>query len=93
MNRLAHIALLIAAATLAGCAASPTPSYDALFGVSVRQARTAMTLNPNAATSAPTLAGADGRTVHESNVRLLETFKSPPPVVNVININNSAGGR
>jgi hypothetical protein len=92
MNRLAHIAFLVAAATLAGCAASPTPSYDARFGQSVREARTAMTLNPNAA-SAPTLVGADGRTVHESNVRYLESFKSPPPVVNVININNSAGGR
>ena len=88
-----HLPFVLACALLAGCASS-TPNYDARFGDAVRQARQAQTLNPNAATTAVPIGGLDGRTAREAAERYHETFKSPPPVVNVINIggtSNSAG--
>lgn len=89
MNRRAQamthaIALALGAALLTGCAVSPTPRYDQLFGDAVREARERMTINPQAGGDA--LAGIDGHAAREAQLRYHETFKSPPPVVNVINI-------
>jgi hypothetical protein len=70
-------------AVLAGCAA--TPNYDARFGDAVRDARLAMRLNP--APSADR--GIDGQTAQDALTRYRESFKTPPPVVNVINIGGS----
>jgi hypothetical protein len=89
MNR---ILPLIAVIALAGCA-SPTPNYDARFGDAVRQARAAQTLNPNAGAAGPALSGMDGAAAHEAAGRYLDSFKAPPPVVNVINIGGAVGGR
>ena len=83
-----HLLFVLACALLAGCASS-TPNYDARFGDAVRQARQAQTLNPNAGTAAVPIGGFDGRTAREAAERYHETFKSPPPVVNVINIGGS----
>ena len=74
---------------LAGC--STTPQYDASFGDAVRQARTAMIINPNASSNADPVAGMDGQAAREANARYLQTFKEPPPVVNVINIGGAIG--
>ena len=81
---------LILLALLGGCAASPTPNYDLRFGDAVRQARQQMTLNPNP--SSDPVAGMDGKAANEAVGRYQDSFKSPPPVVNVINIGGSAGG-
>jgi len=90
MNRSLALAML---ALLAGCAASPTPNYDARFGDAVREARQRMTLNPNAGSNPPAaLTGMDGRASRESIVRYQDSFKAPPPVVNVINIGGGVGG-
>lgn len=77
---------------LGGCAASSstTPAYDLRFGDAVREARLRMTVNPNAGTNADPMAGMDGRSAHEAFVRYQDTFKAPPPVVNVINIGGSS---
>ena len=80
--------MLCAAALLAGCAVSATPNYDARFGDAVRLAKQRMTLNPNAASTDP-VAGLDGPAAQQAQVRYLDSFKSPPPVVNVINIGGS----
>lgn len=85
-----HLPFVLACALLAGCASS-TPNYDARFGDAVRQARQAQTLNPNAATTPVPIGGLDGRTAREAAERYHETFKSPPPVVNVINIGGGTG--
>lgn len=77
---------LILLALLAGCAASPTPNYDLRFGEAVRQARLRMTLDPNAGSNPDPVTGLDGIAAHEALVRYQDSFKSPPPVVNVINI-------
>jgi hypothetical protein len=85
------LALLLCSA-LAGCAGtSATPNYDARFGDAVREARLRMTLN-RAAAPADAVTGIDGRAAHEAQERYHESFKAPPPVVNVINI-GGAGGR
>ena len=81
---------LLVIALLGGCASSITPSYDTRFGDAVRQARQRMTLNPNAGANPDPVAGMDGRSAHEAVVRYQDSFKSPPPVVNVINIGGSA---
>jgi hypothetical protein len=90
MNRIAIVLLPL---LLAGCAVAPTPNYDAKFGDAVRQARQMMTLNPNAGTSAGPSAGLDGKVAAEAMGRYQESFKSPPPVVNVINIGGAVGGK
>ena len=81
---------LLVIALLGGCASSITPSYDTRFGDAVRQARQRMTLNPNAGANPDPVAGMDGRSAREAVGRYQDSFKSPPPVVNVINIGGSA---
>ncbi len=76
-------------AMLAGC--STTPHYDAHFGDAVRQARLAMTINSNASANPDQVAGIDGPAAREALTRYQESFKAPPPVVNVINIGGSVG--
>jgi hypothetical protein len=90
MNRtiLACLALSIG---LAGCA-SPTPVLDEHFGEAVRAARLAQTLNPNAGTSTDPVAGLDGVAANASIVGYHDSFKTPPPVTNVINIGGVIGG-
>ena len=85
------LAIAAAAAVLAGCANTHTPNYDLRFGEAVRNARQAMTLNPNAA-QAPAPTGMDGAAAHEAVGRYHDSFKAPPPVVNVINIGGAVGG-
>jgi hypothetical protein len=86
--------VLLAVALLAGCAAAPsaTPNYDARFGDAVRQARQQMLLNPNAAANPDPMVGMDGKAAREASVVYQNSFKAPPPVVNVINIGGGAGG-
>jgi len=81
---------LLVIALLGGCAASITPSYDTRFGDAVRQARARMTLNPNAGANPDPVAGMDGGAARDAIGRYHESFKAPPPVVNVINIGGSA---
>lgn len=86
MNKILALFLL---ALLGGCAVSPTPNYDARFGDAVRQARQQMTLNPNAGANPDPVVGMDGLAARETVIRYQDSFKSPPPVVNVINIGGS----
>jgi hypothetical protein len=87
MNRM--LLLLAPMTLLAGCAASPTPRYDALFGDAVRQSRQAQVLNPRPSTD-PVL-GMDGKAAKQATERYQDLFKAPPPVVNVINIGGAIG--
>ncbi|RSZ55434.1 hypothetical protein HF313_04580 [Massilia atriviolacea] len=89
MNRAifyAALALLALLILLAGCASAPR--YDARFGDAVRQARSAMTIDPQAGGKAPLPSGIDGQAAREAMARYQDSFKTPPPVVTVIN----AGG-
>jgi hypothetical protein len=84
MNRLV---LLLAPALLAGCVTSPTPRYDMRFGDAVRQARQAQTINAQPSTAA--LDGMDGVSARNASERYHDSFRKPPPTVNVINIGGS----
>jgi hypothetical protein len=83
---------LLAPLMLAGCASTATPDYDLRFGEAVRQARQRQTLNPTASANPDPVAGMDGKAAHEALILYQNTFKAPPPVVNVINIGGSVGG-
>lgn len=74
-----------------GCA-HVTPNYDARFGDAVRDARKKMTLNPDAGKDGNPVAGMDGRSASESMKQYHESYKTPPPAVNVINIGGAIGG-
>ena len=76
---------------LAGCA-STTPNYDKRFGEAVRDAKQKMTLNPDAGRNPDPVAGMDGRASRETMVRYKDSYKAPPPAVNVINIGGAIGG-
>jgi hypothetical protein len=81
MNKLMTLAISVA---ISGC--STTPDYDARFGDAVRGARVAMTINANGGANPDQVSGLDGQASREAMTRYLQTFKEPPPVVNVINI-------
>lgn len=82
-----------AALTLAGCA-STTPNLDAHFGQSVLAARAQQTLNPAASLNTDPVSGLDGSAAREAMGRYHDSFKTPPPSFNVINIGgNIAGGQ
>jgi hypothetical protein len=83
-------ALLLSATLAASCANTNTPNYDLRFGDAVRQARQQMTLNPTPSTDA--MAGMDGKAAKEAATLYQDSFKAPPPVVNVINIGGAIGG-
>jgi hypothetical protein len=85
MNKLTCCAAL---AVLAGCAT--TPNYDARFGDAVRQARSAMTIDPDASANRDPATGIDGQAARAAIARYEASFKEPPPVVNVINIGGGA---
>ena len=73
-------------------ACSTTPNYDMKFGDAVREARLAMTLHPDAGRNTDPVAGMDGKSAREAIQLYQGTFKTPPPVTNVINIGRSSGG-
>lgn len=84
--------LVLACLLAAGCS-SVTPNYDARFGEAVRDAKKKMTLNPNAGKNGDPVTGMDGRASRESMVQYHESYKKPPPAVNVINIGGQIGGQ
>jgi len=83
--------VLAAALLAAGCA--ETPHYDVRFGEALRDARLAMTRDPNAGAKADDVMGIDGRAGKEAVKRYHDSFKEPPPVVNVINIGGGMGNK
>lgn len=86
MNAKPVTLMLAAALTAAGCASTTTPNYDRQFGAAVRMARAQQTINPEASSNADPAAGLDGQGAKEAIGRYQDSFKSPPPTFNVINI-------
>jgi hypothetical protein len=76
---------------LGGCAATTTPIYDTRFGDAVRESKRNMTVNPDAGRNPDPAAGIDGKAARESMILYQDTYKAPPPVVNVINIGGNIG--
>ncbi|MDF3036469.1 MAG: hypothetical protein K0S28_1743 [Paucimonas sp.] len=86
MKRIAAVLMLSVA-----CGCSTTPRYDRAYGEAVRQARLNMTIDPQAGSNPDQVAGIDGKAALESVRRYGDSFKAPPPVVNVINIGGGIG--
>lgn len=82
-------ALVLSAAGLLGGCASTTPNYDARFGQSVRQNLQAQVIDPRAAEKQEPPTGVDGVSSREAIQRYRDSYRTPPPVVNVINIGGS----
>lgn len=77
-------------ALLAGC--STTPDYDLRFGQAVRADRAAMAIHPGPPASTD-ISGMDGQAAQLATARYHESFKTPPPVVNVVNIGGTTSSR
>ena len=95
MNRLS-IAVPAAALVMlvAGCASTPYPEKGLNFGYAVNSAKQAQVLYPQGAQRDPAnVSGIDGRAAKESMDRYVESFKAPPPTVNVFNIGGSVNER
>jgi len=86
------ITLALVLGLLAGCA-SVTPNYDAKFGDAVRAARQAQILNQSAAPDADPVLGLDAQAAVNAQGRYQDSFKSPPPTFEVINIGGSMSGK
>ena len=71
---------------LAGCV-SIHPQVDQRHGQAVTAAMDAQVFNPQASRNA--VAGIDGKAAKETMDRYLESFKSPPPPITVINVGGS----
>ncbi len=84
------IPILAVALCLAGCA-TPTPNWDMRFGEAVRDARLAMTINPDAGKAPDKNPGIDGRSAALAVTRYQNSFRDPPPPVNVITLGAGAG--
>jgi hypothetical protein len=78
------------ASVLMGCA-STTPQYDARFGEAVRHNLQAQTLAPAAGQDGPAAAALDASSARAAVQRYRDSFKAPPPVVNVINLGTGSG--
>jgi hypothetical protein len=84
------LALLLLLVFLGGCSTPFTPNYDQRFGDAVRQAKQQMIINPTPSTNP--IMGIDGNAAAASVGRYKDSFKAPPPVVNVINIGGAISG-
>lgn len=82
------LALMLLGLALAGCVGQ-TPQLDSHFGEAVRMARAQQTINPDASLNTEPVVGLDGQAVKESIGRYHNSFKTPPPSMNVINIGGS----
>lgn len=79
--------------SLVGCATPATPNLDAHFGQAVLAARAQQTLNPAASSNPNPPDGIDGRAARAAIERYHDSFKTPPPSFNVINIGGSISGQ
>lgn len=77
---------LALAVLIAGCS-SVAPNYQARFGEAVRASRQAQVIDPQPEDRPA--AGLDGPAAREAMQRYRDSFKTPPPVVNVINLGGS----
>ena len=77
---------------LTGCASTVTPHYDTRFGNAVREAKLKMIINPDAGKNPDQVLGMDGKSARETVIFYQNTYREPPPPVNVINIGGSIGG-
>ena len=96
MMRRKHLSVPLVAAALVGCAgiegdgvASGSRTRDT-FGEAVREARFRQTLDPDAARRSPVQSGLDASAAISAWRRYQESFRSPPPAIEVLGIGSGA---
>lgn len=82
-------ALVVLVALLGACAIPATPSYDAKFGESVRQAQALQTLNPEAGKNTDPVTGIDGESGKAAIDRYQQSFRAPPGTFDPTSIGGS----
>ena len=82
----------MALALTAGCV-SIHPEVDQRHGDAVTAANRAQTINPQGMRNPDAVSGIDGRAAKETMDRYVDSFKSPPPNTNVINIGGGLAGQ
>jgi hypothetical protein len=87
------VRLIAASVALSAAACSTTPNYDLKFGDAVRESRMNMIINPDAGKNTDQVAGMDGKSGKEAVKLYQDSFKVPPPVINVINIGGNVAGK
>jgi hypothetical protein len=91
MRILNIIGVVAAVGLTAGCV-SIHPGVDQRYGEAVASAKLAQTLNPQGTPRPDVPPGIDGRVAKETMDRYVDSFKAPPPTMNVINIGGSLVG-
>jgi hypothetical protein len=84
--------MILGFAVLAGCA-STSPNVDKHYGEAVSTARVAQTFMVHPPYAPEALTGMDGKAAKEAVGRYLDSFKAPPPTINVINIGGGLGAQ
>ena len=82
------IGTIVAMGLTAGCV-SIHPEVDQRYGEAVTTTTRAQTINPQGTRNPDVVSGIDGRAAKETMDRYVESFKAPPPTMNVINIGGS----
>ena len=85
MNKIRTGVMVAALGLLAGCVAIH-PEVDQRYGEAITAARAAQTLDAQASRKPRPVTGVEGLAAKETIDRYVNTFKSPPPTANVINI-------
>ena len=86
-----NIIAVIVALALTGCV-SLHPDIDWSYGEAVTATNRAQRLNPLGVRAPESAPGMDGRAAKEAMDRYVDSFKAPPPTMNVINIGGSLAG-
>jgi type IV pilus biogenesis protein CpaD/CtpE len=82
---------LLAAALLAGCAATSTPNLDAKFGQSMNTLKAQQIINPDASRNTDPVAGIDGQAANAIIDRYHKGYEAPAPALTGT-IGSSVGG-
>jgi hypothetical protein len=86
------IGTIVALGLTGGCV-SIYPEVDQRYGEAVTTATRAQTINPQGVRAPDAVSGIDGRAAKETMDRYVDSFKSPPPTINVINIGGGLAGQ
>lgn len=90
--RIARLFSTVIFLALVGCANTGTPRLDDHFGYGVNTAKAQQTINPDASLNTDPVAGIDGTAANEAIEGYYESFETPLPPINVINIGGGIGG-
>jgi len=85
------LASMLLAAGLSACVPA-TPHLDQKYGEAVGLARAQQTVNPEASRDTDPVAGIDGKAAAATINKYHDSFKEPPPTMNVINIGGGLAG-